>query len=85
MLVLYFNHPNIHHARYKMPYIVDHHDNSANFKIKYGTNYMSYIDILFICKQIFDENLKGSQIRDEKWNTNIDDSLKLHVFSVHKG
>jgi hypothetical protein len=29
--------------------------------------------------------LKGSQIRDEKWNTIIDDSLKLHVFSVHKG
>ena len=50
MLVLYFSHPNIHHARYKMPHIVAHHDDSANFKINYGTNYMSYIDILFICK-----------------------------------
>ena len=65
-------------------HIVAHHDDIANFKINYGTNYMSYIDKLFICNQVFDVNLKGSQIRDEKWNTIIDDSLKLHVFSIHE-
>jgi hypothetical protein len=39
----------------------------------------------FICKQVFDINFKGFQIRDDSENTIIDDALTLHIFSMNEG
>jgi hypothetical protein len=34
-------------------------------------NYIAYIYILFICKQVFDVDMYGFKIKDDKENQNI--------------
>ena len=48
------------------------------------SDYISYIDILFICKQIFDINSHGFKIKNEKENMIVDDASMLKVISIHK-
>lgn len=48
------------------------------------SDYISYIDILFICKQIFDINSYDFKIKDEKENMIVDDASMLKVISIHK-
>jgi len=65
--------------------MVAHHDNSIYVKKYYGTDYISYIDILCICKQVFNTDLKRFQIKDDKGNRIINDALIVHVFNVYEG
>ena len=49
-----------------------------------GALNISYINILFICKQVFDMDLQGIHIRVDRGNKIYDDASTLKVVSMHE-
>jgi hypothetical protein len=43
------------------------------------------MDILFICKQVFEVDLKGLQIWDDRRIQVFNDTLMLMMFNMHEG
>jgi len=48
------------------------------------SNYISYINILFIYKQVYDVDFNGFQIRDDRKNKLVDDASTLQILSMHE-
>lgn len=52
-------------ARYKMSSTVAHHGSLLYIEKGCCYDYMIYMDILFICKQVFVVNIYGFRIKDD--------------------
>ncbi|XP_052303523.1 uncharacterized protein LOC7476711 isoform X5 [Populus trichocarpa] len=63
---------------------VELHGNNISEEIQYGANYISYIDIFFICKQVVNDDFKEFQIRDGQDNKVFDDASTLKMLSLHE-
>ncbi|KAJ6971008.1 delta-latroinsectotoxin-Lt1a-like [Populus alba x Populus x berolinensis] len=60
-----------------------HYGNKTSIE-KYGANYISYIDIFFICKRAVNDDLKEFQIQDGQGNKVFDDASTLKMLSLHE-
>lgn len=67
-----------------MPSIIVHHEVSSYVMINYFSKYMSYIDLLFICKQVYDIDSYGFSIRDDKGNKIIDDASIIQILNMNE-
>jgi hypothetical protein len=45
---------------------------------------MAYMDILFICKQVFNIDIYGFKIRDDKGNQIFNDASSLKLMNVYQ-
>jgi hypothetical protein len=60
-----------------MSNISTRHGSSSYIEKNQGFEYIFYIDMLFICKQVFDIDLHDFHIRDDKGNKIFDNALTL--------
>jgi hypothetical protein len=51
-----------------MSFVVVHHGSLSHVEKGCFYDYMAYKDILFICKQVFNIDIYGFKIRDDKGN-----------------
>jgi len=77
-------HPLLWKYTYKISDIIDHHGSSTYVKRNCYSYYISYINIMFICKQVYNVNLHGFNIKDYKENMFLDDTSMLKVLSMHE-
>jgi len=68
----------------KVPNFIMHHRSETYIKKIYCSDYMSYIDILFICKQAFNVDLKEIRVQDERENEVLYDALTLEMLTLHR-
>jgi len=47
-------------------------------------DYMAYMDILFICKQVFNVDIYGFKIKDDKRNQIFDDTSTLKLMNMYQ-
>jgi hypothetical protein len=51
-----------------MSFVVVHYGSLSHVEKGCFYDYMAYMDILFICKQVFNVDIYGFKIKDDKWN-----------------
>jgi hypothetical protein len=67
-----------------MSFVVVHYGSLSHVEKGCFYDYMAYMDILFICKQVFNVDIYGFKIRDDKWNQIFDDASTLKLMNMYQ-
>jgi len=67
-----------------MLFVVVHHGSLSQVEKGCFYDYMAYMDILFICKQVFNIDIYGFKIRDDKGNQIFNDASTLKLMNVYQ-
>ena len=67
-----------------MSFVVVHYGSLSHVEKGCFYDYMAYMDILFICKQVFNVDIYGFKIRDDKWNQIFDDASMLKLMNMYQ-
>jgi len=67
-----------------MSFVVVHYGSLSHVEKGCFYDCMAYMDILFICKQVFNVDIYGFKIRDDKWNQIFDDASTLKLMNMYQ-
>jgi hypothetical protein len=67
-----------------MSFVVVHYGSLSHVEKGCFYDYMAYMDILFICKQVFNVDIYGFKIKDDKWNQIFDDASTLKLMNMYQ-
>lgn len=72
------------YTRNKIPSIILHHEVTSYAMNNCFSEYMSYIDLLFVSNQVYDVDSYEFSIRDDKGNKIVDDASIIQILNMHE-